>query len=381
MRNAIIGIIIGVVLGMVLGTSVIAPRIPQPEIVPEPEEAAAKPDPAPPEPLKAHTHNWNLASTIPPDMPLYGESVTGLVERVAHLLTGDLELRLHKPDALIPIGETLQAVASGTVEAAFAPASFWAEQSPTLGLIGGAPFGLGPAELLAWLDKGGGAAFHRQAYEKLGVVALACGIDGPRVSGWYEKPIRNLSDFKDMKIGASGLEASLFKRLGAEVRHLTPADMVTALKLDVVDSVVALMPSADQSLGLGKQAPYSYWPAWHHQGGVLDLLVHPESWEALSPRLQSALATVCSANMRLGLSQAMDQFEPLKAQQMGETPPASWTNELLAEFRAEWDKDSERLAAMDKLFAKTRESQAKFRHRQAIWHDLARHAPGEKPEK
>ncbi|GAB6053703.1 TRAP transporter substrate-binding protein [Magnetospira thiophila] len=372
MRNGIIGIIIGIVLGMVLGSSVIAPSMAPPplDVPPAPEKPLAEGETAVTETLKSPTHRWNLASALPPDLPLYGAAVTHLVDHVTKILDGDLEIRLYKPDALVPIADSLQAVASGTIEAAFAPSSFWAEQSPTLGLIGGAPFGPPPWELLSWFDRAGGKNFHRQAYKNLGVVAMICGLDGPRGSGWFSRPLVHVNDFKGMKIGATGLEGRLFRHLGADVRPLTPADMVTAMKLNVVDAVVGLIPSADQSLGLGQQAPYSYWPAWHHQGGFLDLVINPKAWEALSPRLQDAVRTTCDANVRQGLAVSMDQFQALKAQQMSKVPPAQWPKPILDELQRQWEMDREELAAADNLFAQAQKSLTRFRRNFAIWQEL-----------
>ncbi len=369
MRNMIIGIVIGLVVGMVVGSSVIAPRLTT--AMSPPGAAPAAPAVPAIKTVRAPDHRWNLASTYPDDMPLYGALVDRLSTRLHEALEGRLDLRVYKPDSIVPVDGVLDAVADGRIDATFASPDRWTGESPVLGLFGGAPFGPPPWVLLSWYRTGGGVAFHAAAYADIGVVGLPCGLDGPQVPGWFRRPLTGVESFRDLRVAASGLEAEVLRGLGAQVTRLAMTDLVPALKLHAVDAVFGKTPAADRSIGLGRTAPHTYWPSWHHQGGLLDLVVNREAWEALDPSAQASLRAICEANLAEGLAAAENQFGALKDMQKAGFKARPWPPEVLAALRAEWTAVAERLAEDDPTFEKAARSLDRFLATHEIWRDLS----------
>lgn len=379
MRNIVFGAIVGIVIGMVAGTSVIAPRLDQGRL-----EAEATPDTDAadraravlPKDLVPPKHRWTLVSAYRFDLPHYGTLATRVGDKMRALFPGEIDIRSYMPDTLVRVSEMLEAVREGSLEAVFAPPGMWVRESPVLGLMGGAPFGLPAPALLAWYDHGGGAEFHARAYDSLGLVGLACGLDGARLPGWYRYPVTGPDSFDGLRVAASGLPALVLERLGAKTQSLPPSDLPAALKLRVVDAVHGLAPVADLALGLDNFARYTYWPAWHHQGGFVDLIINPAAWDVLTPATRDALRAVCDANLRHALTAADRQVGPLKQLQKRGFTAKPWPAPVMAALLRAWNEVIAAQSTKDPQFSKAYTSQIAFRDTLAIWRDLADLPPG-----
>ncbi len=193
MQNVRVTTVAGLVAGVVLGATVIGPRLGL-----EPARGAKAPidavaavaafEVAGAERLltdavtERHTV-LRTASAFDRESPDGGELVRTLEARVWTVSAGRAELRMYEPDQLVPVGEMLDAVASGAVEAALTTPCAWAARAPSLALFDGLPFGPSPAEFVAWLDSGGGRQLHHTIYKRLGVHALPCGMAPPSAGG------------------------------------------------------------------------------------------------------------------------------------------------------------------------------------------------------
>ena len=171
----------------------------------------------------------------------------------------------------------------------------------------------------------------------------------------------------------------MLKRLGADPRILAPTDLVTAMKLEVVEAAHGLTPSADRNLGLGAHAKHTYWPAWHHQGGLIDLVVNRAAWDSLTPRLQAAVRTVCDGNLRHAVAATEDQFESLKALQKAGFEAKPWPENVWTALRRAWGKEVVTQSTKDADFSKAYRSAVAFRDSLEIWQELSR-LPERQPE-
>src|SRR3972149_5861211 len=98
----------------------------------------------------------NVASTFPGNMPVLGSVSRGLPEKVLRASGGEIILKFHEPGALVPGADTVKAVASGQVTAAWAGAGWFAGEDSAFNMFSSVPFGPGIGEYLAWMYRGGG---------------------------------------------------------------------------------------------------------------------------------------------------------------------------------------------------------------------------------
>jgi hypothetical protein len=129
---------------------------------------------------------------------------------------------------------------------------------------------------MAWMYYGNGLKLAQEMYDKAGynVVDLPSAILVPETSGWFRSPIKSVGR-------PQGHEDALL-RLGrpghAETRHEHHSDALPAScsphwrKRSLTPPSSPCLPST-ASLGFYKLAKYNYFPGWHQQATIIDLLI------------------------------------------------------------------------------------------------------------
>jgi TRAP-type mannitol/chloroaromatic compound transport system substrate-binding protein len=433
MRNMIVGIIVGVVVGIVVGTTVVAPRLALPvqvkaerkaklaenEVVRQeikqavaeaykatpnaggnpatastaPKAAAdASPAPAsvpkpaapvaaapgrvsgayrpPAEPPAAPRRQWRMASAYPSAMAELG-GLGKRLEATINRVSGErLRLKFFEPGTLVANAETLAAVKSGTIEAAFASPAIWAAESPVLHLFSGIPFGPPIQEYLAWLHADGGVLLT-EAFEKIGVHALVCGMLAPEGSGWFRRPVRSLEQLKGLNVGMNGLGGKVLAKLGVNVSPMAEGDVFVGLERGIIDGAAAAQPTLDLELGLYRMARHYYFPSWHRPAGTLVLAVNSERWNALDVAAKSQIESACGDNVTHGLGETeASQFGALKVLSERGVSIENWAPEILDALRKAWKDLAAEMAAKDKDFARAWASLQRFGEEYGIWREL-----------
>lgn len=367
MRNLFVGLMIGLVGGVILAATVPTavrdlPKTGPLALPPEPEEA-----PEPPRQIK-----WRLASAFASDIEGMGDVAERTTETLRRISDGDVDLSFQEPGALVPTLDLFDAVASGTVEAAFASPGYWGEQDPVLPLFGSVPFGPPPAEFLAWYRVGGGLQHYKAAYKRRNIHGLACGISAAGGGSWFRSPVRDLTDLKGLRIGgAAGLGAMVLQSAGAVAVPMAPADIPVALKRGTIDGAIFSTPVADGSLSLPEHAKHLYFPAWHQQATLLDMIIHLPRWEALSDRQRGLIQTVCASNIARGLAEGEGrQFAMLKGFVLAGIAVERLPLEFVASLRKTWEQTVRKQARENKRFERAWRSLVEFRDNHLIWQEL-----------
>jgi TRAP-type mannitol/chloroaromatic compound transport system substrate-binding protein len=377
LRNAIVGLVVGLVIGVVVGASVIAPRL-----TPPPLAAAVqivepiKPEP-PKEPPKENAKappalRWKVASAYPAALPQLGAMARRLEDGVRRAAGPAFDIRLYDPDTLVPVLDMFDAVSAGAVDAAFATPSYWAKKAPTLQLFSGIPFGPGAGEYLAWFYVGGGRDHFERAYRRHNIHSLPCGLTTAGVSGWFRNEVRSTDEFKGLRMRIAGLGARVLEKMGVGTRLVAGGDIVSALKLGVVDAAEFSMPAVDLELGLSQVARHYYLPGWHQPAALFDLMINLDRWQALSDAQRAVIEAVCGDNVRFGLAESEAlQFAALKELQGRGVAVHRWPPEVLAKLETSWKTVAEEMTAADGDFKKAWESLVAFRTSYSIWRELA----------
>ena len=129
------------------------------------------------------------------------------------------------------------------------------------------------------------------------------------------------------------------------------------------------MPSIDQQLGFHQIAKNNYFPGWHQQVSVSELLMNRKAYEALSKSNQkllelalgeSVLATFAETEWRN--PDAMNE----NVQKYG-VKNRRWSDEQLAAFEKAWREVVQEQSAKDPLFKKVADNFYAFRERYKVW--------------
>ena len=135
--------------------------------------------------------------------------------------------------------------------------------------------------MTSWMLEGDGSRIHREAYEKLGVVGIPCGIQGAKGGGWFRTELNTVADFKGQRLRYGRYAGEVVAKLGATQVPLPPGEFFYKLQQGKVDGGEMSTPAIDAALGFDKLGLPYYMPGWQQPSAVLDFLMRKDKWEAL----------------------------------------------------------------------------------------------------
>lgn len=316
---------------------------------------------------------WKMASSYAASLPLLGTSGIYFTERLEQATDGRLRIRFYDPGKLVPGLQVFEAVSTGGVQAGYTAAGFWIGKIPAAAFFGSVPFGPDTDEYLAWIFEGGGLELWRDLYAEHNLVPYPCGVLPPEASGWFRTPITSAEQLKGLKMRFYGLGGKAMQKLGMSIQLLAPGDIFTALDRGVLDATEFSMPAIDERLGFYQIAKHYYFPGWHQQASLLELLVNKTNWDGLAQTDQVLIEMACRDTILRGMTEGeVLQGPALERMQAKGVQIHEWSPEMLDRFRQATGEVIEEEAAKDPDFARVWTSLSNFRKNYAEWKRLSR---------
>ncbi|NQW54071.1 MAG: TRAP transporter substrate-binding protein [Rhodospirillales bacterium] len=330
--------------------------------------AAAKPVSAP-----STSRVIQMQTAFNPALPGSGEGVRVFTRTVKHITAGAFAIKIIEPGRVAPTAEMLDAIVSGDLEAAFTWSGYAASKAPVFNVFATVPFGLGPEDMISWMLEGDGSRIHREAYDKLGVAGIPCGIQGPKGGGWFRGEVNTVADFKGLRLRYGKLAAEVIARLGAVPVLLPPGEFFYKLQQGNVDGGEMSTPAMDAALGFDKLGLPYYLPGWQQPSAVLDFLMRKDKWAALPASLRAQIETACQANIAWMLSRSPNvQGLALEKLKSSGVVVREWSPDMLEAFRKNSDIVVKDLAERDADFAAALANQRAFIAQGAHWRTISR---------
>jgi TRAP-type mannitol/chloroaromatic compound transport system substrate-binding protein len=312
--------------------------------------------------------NWDLQSTYPGSLKQLGTLGIRIAEQITKITDGEIAVKFHEPGGIVPALEVFDAVGTGAVAAGWSTPGYWAGRVPALQLLAAVPFGPQAGEYLAWVKFGGGKELMDELYEPHNIKSLHCAIIAPEAAGWFRNPVEKPEDLQGLRMRFFGLGAKVMEKMGVSTQLLAGGDIFPALELGTIDATEFSMPAIDLSLGFYQVAKEYYFPGWHQQSTLFDLMINLDLWESLDESTQFKIETVCDANIAYGLAEGEAlQFSALQELQANGVNINTLSPELLEALEAAWMEVAEEQSAADADFARTYESYKTFRENYAVW--------------
>lgn len=314
---------------------------------------------------------WDMQSTYPSTLTQLGTLGKVIQERLAAASGGQITVTFQEPGAIVPALEAFDAVSSGAVQAAWSTPGYWTGKDTALALFASVPFGPEAGEYYAWMRFGGGQELLDEIYAPFNIKSLMCGVIAPEASGWFREEIKTVEDLKGKKMRFFGLGARVMEKLGVSTQLLAGGDIFPALELGTIDATEFSMPAIDLKLGFFQVAKHYYFPGWHQQSTLFDLMINKDEWDALSDDTKALFETVCEANIAYGLAEGEAiQFAALQDLQEKGVTIHTWSPEILDALRAAWLEVVEEEKQANPNFAKAWDSLETFREQYAIWRKI-----------
>lgn len=308
----------------------------------------------------------NFASTL----ALLGPDANYTVEQIKKLSGGNIDIKFFEPGSLVPPSQAFDAVSSGALDAAWATPGYWTGKDIAFAVFSTVPFGPGLGEYLAWMKEGGGEKMMQALYAKYNIHSVMCHLIPPEASGWFRKEIQTLDDLKGLKMRFFGLGANVMQKLGVSTQLLQAGEIFQALQLGTIDATEFSMPVMDLSLGFHQVAKYYYFPGWHQQATVGDLMINKAKWDAMSPRQKAIVEAACDQTVLKGMSlgESLQPKALLEIEKKG-VKLMTWGPEFLKAFEKAWNEVAAEQSAKSPEFKKAWDSLTAFRAEYKIWKD------------
>lgn len=315
---------------------------------------------------------WRVHSAYAQAMPIAGPTAWNIAEDVETLTDGNFDIRVFEPGAIVAGTQYYDAVSEGAVDAAYGSPGFNVGKNSAYAFFAAVPFGPGAGEMLAWLRHGGGLELAQEFYARDNIHMLPCGILPPESGGWFRKEIKTLEDLRGIKMRFLGLGAKVMEEFGVSTQLLAPGEVYQALELGTLDGAEQSVPSIDRGLGFYQIAKFNYFPGWHQQSTVQELLINKDSWDKLSDSQKRTVELTCeSALVQQFADGEAGQYEIMQQNEADGVATMEWPQEMLDAFRTAWEKvlDAETGANADS--ARVWESLAAFRENYKVWGERA----------
>ena len=249
--------------------------------------------------ISQNLQQWRMVTTWPANFPGLGTGANLLAELIGRMSDGRLTVQVFGAGEIVPAFESMDAVASGTVEMGHGAPYYWQGKVPASAFIAAIPFGLTAQEQNAWFYYGGGQELADKVYAEMGAKFFPSGNTGTQMGGWFNKEMNSLADYQGLKMRIPGLGGKVVAAAGGTVVNLPGGEIPPALQSGSIDATEWVGPYNDLAFGLHRAARFYYYPGWHEPATVLDNFINLAAWNALSDDLK---AIVESANRAVNVS-------------------------------------------------------------------------------
>ena len=324
---------------------------------------------AAPSVARAQSKRWRMVTSWPKRLPGPGMSAERVAERIAALSGGRLQIQVSAAGEVVPAFEVLDAVGGGVAEMGHTASFYWQGKMPAAAFYTTVPFGLTPAEHVAWVDAGGGQALWDDLYKPFGAKPFMGGNTGVCMGGWFRRDIKALSDVQGLKIRSLGLGGEVYRRLGATPQTTPPGEILTSLQSGVLDAAEFVGPGTDISLGLYRVAPLYYGPGFNKPNGTGECIISLKAWEGLDSEMKAIITHACATEASFALS----EMERLNAEGLAALTEKhnvqlkTFPRDVVDAARKVAGEVLADLAARSDLARKIHDSYAVFRERTGLW--------------
>jgi TRAP-type mannitol/chloroaromatic compound transport system substrate-binding protein len=325
-----------------------------------------------PDTQTAQTIRWRLPTAFGTNLPVLGDNVLYVSERIGAVTDGRFRVEVFEPGEVVPAFSIVDAVRDAKVQAGYTWLGYDQGKLSASVLFGAVPFGMEPWEYAAWWHEAGGRQLAEEIYGQIGVRPVLCGLIGPETAGWFRRPIESTQDLEGLKIRFAGLGGKAIQSLGASVTMLPGGEIFQALERGAIDATEFSLPVVDERLGFDRVARINYFPGWHQPFTAFHLVVGEAAWAIIDPAARAAVETACTAATLRNLARGEAlQGAVLRNFEKKGVSARLLPEAVLEELERASDKLLEEEAAADADFARVLASQRAFSTEYALWRRIA----------
>jgi TRAP-type mannitol/chloroaromatic compound transport system substrate-binding protein len=293
---------------------------------------------------------------------IFHEMAQQYADRVNAMSGGRLQVDLLPAGAVVGAFQIQDAVADGVLDAGHHVTAYWYGKTKAASLFGTGPvFGIDGAQVLAWIQYGGGKDLYRElVQDQLGlpVVGFFALPMPTQPLGWFENAPATVEDMQGLKYRTVGLSADVNQALGLAVTQLPGGEIVPAMERGVIDAFEFNNPTSDRRFGAQDVVKNYMLGSYHQACECFEIIFNQPFFESLEPDLQAILEygaeAANTANYGLAMENYSKDLQALISEDgvtVQRTPP-----EIMVAQLAAWDEVVAGLMSAD-IFGRILESQ------------------------
>jgi TRAP-type mannitol/chloroaromatic compound transport system substrate-binding protein len=312
---------------------------------------------------------WKMQSAFGSQLPHIGTSGIRFTKTIETLSDGRFEIKFFEPGALVPPFECFDAVSKGAVDACWTTPGYYTGKYPALAFFTTVPFGPPIGEFLGWKWFGGGNKLRDEIYAKHNLVSFDSFAIAPETSGWFRNEVKSIKELQGLKMRFFGLGAQVMQKLGVSTQLLAGADIYPALERGVIEATEFSMPTMDTKLGFYQVAKFNYFPGWHQQSSVSELMINKDAWDKLPEKYKTLIKVALNDTViHTYVESDHSQFAAMKEfQDKYGVTIKRWSDEDLAAMEKAWLEVLAEESAKDALFKKVADHYLDYRKKFAVW--------------
>jgi TRAP-type mannitol/chloroaromatic compound transport system substrate-binding protein len=318
---------------------------------------------------------WRLTASWPKSLDtLFGACET-FAKFVAEATDNKFQIQTFAAGEIVPGLQTLDAVQNGTVEMGHTATYYFIGKDPTWALFCAARFSLNARQQNAWYYEGDGQRLIDEFGKKFNVYNLLMGNTGCQMGGWFNKEIKEPSDFSGLKMRIGGWAGKTLTKLGCVPQQLAGGDIYPALEKGTIDAAEWVGPYDDEKLGFYKVVKYYYYPGWWEGGTANHLQINLDKWNEL-PKSYQAIVRAAAGIANLEETARYDARNPaaLKRLVAGGTQLRAFPQSVMeACYKASNEVNAE-TSATNADYKKVWDSLVAFRSDEYLWWQIAEYS-------
>jgi TRAP-type mannitol/chloroaromatic compound transport system substrate-binding protein len=307
-----------------------------------------------------------------PASDVFQEMAQQYVDRVHAMSGGRLKIDLLPAGAVVQAFQVQDAASDGAIDAAHTVTAYWYGKNKAASLFGTGPvFGADAAQILAWIQFGGGKDLYRELVQDilgLNVVGFFAMPMPTQPLGWFNEPITEASQMQGLKYRTVGLATDVMQGMGVAVTQLPGGEIVPALERGVIEAFEYNNPTSDSRFGAQDVSKNYMMGSMHQAAEFFEIIFNQDLFESLDPDLQAILEHGAEAANTANFGLAMDLYSADLQKLINEhgvnvhrTPDSVQQAQLES-----WDKVLEQLN-QDEFFKKVTDSYKEWSERVAFY--------------
>ncbi|MEO1722067.1 MAG: TRAP transporter substrate-binding protein [Pseudomonadota bacterium] len=307
-----------------------------------------------------------------PDANVFSDFAKQYVDRVNKMSGGRMQVDYLPSGAVVKAFQIQDAVADGVLDGGHHVTAYWYGKNKAASLFGTGPvFGANAAQMLAWIQYGGGKALYDELIQDvlgLNLVGFFCMPMPTQPLGWFKQEVKSLDDMKGLKWRTVGLAADVMQQAGVAVTQLPGGEIVPALERGVIDAFEFNNPTSDSQFGAQDVSKHYHMSSYHQAAEFFEIIFNRDVFDGLSEEQQSILEYAAEAANTANYGLAMDKYSADLQKLINEdgvnvyrTPTS-----ILQEQLGAWDAVLEDLN-QDAFFKKVVDSQKAWAERCAFY--------------